>query len=304
MLRQSLLFLSRHRQLRQWMETSSIAEGLTRRFVAGRTLSDVLEVCKRLQEKDRLLTSLDHLGENVTTVEEAAISRGAMMEALEAIARLGLPATISIKLTQMGLDLSTDLCCEHVLALAETARRTGSRVEIDMESTEYTSRTLEIVEAIHARTGCVRAVLQSYLFRTEKDLERLNRQGIPVRLCKGAYKEPASHAFADKSDVDSNYLKLTRMLLESGTYPAIATHDPRMVEGARQAAKQSGKGPADFEFQMLYGVRRDLQTQLVEEGFRVRLYIPYGDAWYPYFMRRLAERPANVLFVVRNVLRA
>lgn len=299
MLRNAFLYLSRQRGLRRWMETSGLARALTSRFVAGQTLADVMRVSRKLHA-ERILTTLDHLGENIRTPEEASRSREQMQDALTAIREAGLPATISIKLTQFGLDLSDELCLHNVAPLAEEARKLGSRVEIDMESSQYTARTLAIVEKLHERCGCVRAVLQAYLFRTEADVRRMCELGIPVRLCKGAYDEPPEVAFREKSDVDSNYLKLTRVLLSEGTYPAIATHDPKMIEGA--LAEKPGRD--GFEFQMLYGVRRDLQRRLVDQGYRLRLYVPYGDAWYPYFMRRLAERPANVFFLAKSLLRA
>lgn len=299
LLRNAFLFLSRRRGLRRWMETSSAARGLTRRFVAGQNLSDVLEVSRKLAA-DRMLASLDHLGENVTTLEDAEASRACYDAAQAAIQQSGLPSTISLKLTQLGLDLSAEVCRRHVLQLAERAREMGSRVEIDMESSEYVERTLAIVENIHAQTGSVRSVIQAYLYRSEEDIRRLNRLGVPVRLCKGAYNEPPAVAFKEKAEVDASFVKLARLLLAEGNYPALATHDPKMIEGALAAAK----GNDGFEFQMLYGVRRDLQRMLVDKGYRVRLYVPYGDAWYPYFMRRLAERPANVFFVARNLLRA
>ncbi|MBE0658419.1 MAG: proline dehydrogenase family protein [Bryobacteraceae bacterium] len=302
MLRHLFLFLSRRRALRRWMETSSLTRKLTRRFVAGQTLEDAVAVCTRLASTGYLAT-LDYLGENVTTKAEAASSRDAMLAALDALKAAGLPSTISIKLTQFGLDISPGLCLSFAGELAERARANGTIVEVDMESTEYTLATLDIVHQLHQRTGSVRSVLQAYLFRTEKDAKKLNAARIPVRLCKGAYNEAGDVAFLDKADVDSNYLKLARLLLDEGAHPAIATHDPAMIEGVLAHARERGIGPERFEFQMLYGVRRDLQQMLVDQGYRVRLYVPYGSAWYPYFMRRLAERPANVLFILRNLFR-
>jgi proline dehydrogenase len=303
MMRHAFLFLSRQRNLRRWMETSPVAQKLTRRFVAGRELDEVLAVGRKLHG-EKILISLDHLGENVASEQEAAASCAAMLEALHHLAREPFPATISIKLTQMGLDLSTELCLRHVMQLAETARAGGTRVEIDMESHEYVDRTLEIVEKAHAETGAVRAVLQAYLYRTEADIRRLNTRKIPIRLCKGAYDEPATVAFPEKEKVDWNYLKLSGLLLAEGVEPAFATHDPRMIDGVLEDARLHERGTGDFEFQMLYGVRRDLQRQLVTDGWRLRLYVPYGDAWYPYFMRRLAERPANVFFLAKNLIKA
>jgi proline dehydrogenase len=285
------------------METSNIAGHLTRRFIAGGTLEEVLPVTRRLHAGG-IQTSLDHLGENVSSVEDANQARATYEKALQSLSLLGLGATISVKLTQIGLDLGTDVCLENARRLARLAMDSGTRVEVDMESSEYTDRTLRIVEALHEETGSVRAVLQAYLHRTEADVERLNRLRIPIRLCKGAYDEPSTAAMPDKRDVDRNYLKLACRLLEQGTDSALATHDPAMLDGIIAHVKHQELPPTAFEFQMLYGVRRDLQERLCADGYRLRLYVPYGSAWYPYFMRRLAERPANVLFIAKNLLRA
>lgn len=303
MFRHIFLFLSRQRTLRRWMETSDLAKRLTRRFIAGQGLEDVLSASRKI-EGDGLLVTLDHLGENVTTIEEARASRDVMLKAQDEISRRGLRATVSIKLTQFGLDLGDEVCRANVEPLVAKAREMGSLVEIDMESSDYTDRTLAVVEQMHAEYGCVRSVLQAYLYRTEDDVRRLNSLGIRVRLCKGAYQEPPEVAFQKKDQVDANYLKMARLLLDEGTHPGMATHDEKMVEGILQHARAKGIGPERFEFQMLYGIRRDLQDKLAREGWKVRLYVPYGDAWYPYFMRRLAERPANVFFLARNILRA
>ena len=297
-LRNALLFLSRRPALRRWVETSSLARPLTSRFVAGRTLDQGATVCRRLNA-DGYLVTLDHLGENVGSPAEAAASRDDYLQAIHRIAELNLAATISVKLTQLGLDLSGDLCREHIAGLVSEAKA----VEIDMESSEYVDRTLAIVRDLHARYGRVRAVIQAYLRRSVKDIEVLCAEGVPVRLCKGAYHEDSSVAFPRKSEVDENYIRLSRFLLEKGTYPAIATHDPRMLGAALATVRQLRLPPDRFEFQMLYGIRRDLQERLIKEGYRLRLYVPYGSAWYPYFMRRLAERPANLLFLARNLLR-
>ncbi len=302
MLRHLFLFLSRRRALRRWMETSSMPRAMVRRFIAGQTLDDAIRVCRNLAATGYLST-LDHLGENVMTKAEAIESRDAMLAALDGLKAAGLASSVSVKLTQFGLDLSQDLCLDLVGALAARARANGTRVEVDMESTEYTSATLDVVEQLQKQYGCIRAVLQAYLFRTEKDAQRLCRAGLPVRLCKGAYDESGDVAYLDKADVDKSYLRLAKLLLDEGVQAAIATHDPKMIDGVLAHARQTGRKPEDFEFQMLYGVRRDLQERLAGEGWRVRLYIPYGVAWYPYFMRRLAERPANVLFIAKNLLR-
>ena len=285
------------------METSSLTGRMTRRFVAGRTLETAMDVC-RVLNGERLLATVDQLGENVTNDAEAIEFRRSIEGVYRSIAASRLPLTVSIKLTQLGLDLSSDLCRANTDILARIAAEQGSRLEIDMESHEYVDRTLTITEEMHAKYGRVRCVLQAYLYRTESDLRRMNELGIPVRLCKGAYNEPASEAFARKSVVDDNYLKLARMLAEEGNFPAFATHDPKMIDAVLDAVAKSGRKSQDFEFQMLYGVRRDLQSKLASKGYRVRLYVPYGAAWYPYFMRRLAERPANVFFLAKNLIRA
>ena len=293
MLRSFFIYLSQQKNLRRWMEHSTFAKPLTRRFIAGNTLEEALAACRKMN-REGILTTLDHLGESVSLIEEANLSRDHCLHALHLIHDRKIDSTISIKLTQMGLDIDESLCYENARQLVALASQTNSRVEFDMESSAYTDRTLSIVQRLHAEFGCVRAVLQAYLFRTEADILKLNRLSLPVRICKGAYAEPGTVAFESKSAVDENFLKLTRLLLEHGEYPAIATHDDRMVSVATPFPK------AKFEFQMLYGVRRDLQRKLLAQGFRIRIYVPYGEAWYPYFMRRLAERPANVLFLIRN----
>jgi proline dehydrogenase len=299
MTRDFFLFLSRQQWLRKWMEGSASARKLTQRFVAGDTLEDGLAVCSKLRSEN-LLSSLDHLGENVTSLDDAAKSRDAYLAALDRIAALGLPSTISLKLTQMGLDFSEEACLDNVRTLVKRAEQAGAQIEIDMESTAYTGRILDVVERIAGECGCVRAVIQAYLFRSAEDIERLNKLGVPVRLCKGAYNEPHSAAFALKRDVDNNYLKLMKVLLDHGTYPALATHDELIQNDAQRYRRERGIGKDKFEYQMLYGIRRDLQKRLAGEGYRVRVYVPYGTEWYPYFMRRLAERPANVMFLLRN----
>ena len=303
MLRRTLLSLSGNRFIRHWMERSTLSQKLTSRFVAGPTLSDGIQVLKKLSAENTSAT-LDFLGENVKSLEEASHSQASYLAALAEIDRSALPSTVSIKLTQFGLDFSQQACCENVVPLLEQAQRIGSRVEVDMESSEYTDRTLAVVGQLQQRfAGHLRAVIQAYLFRSEADIRKLSELSIPVRLCKGAYREAPNVAFARKSDVDANYVKLMELLLREGTYPAIASHDENIVRHALRHIEERNI-PADrFEFQMLYGIRRDLQRELVSRGFRLRLYVPYGDAWYPYFMRRLAERPANVLFLARNLLR-
>lgn len=303
MLRHTLLYLSEQSWLRHWMENSAVSRSLTSRFIAGQSLAEGMQVVQNLA-KERIMTSLDFLGEKVHSLEDAARSRESYLAALKEIEHSALPATVSIKLTQFGLDLSEAASRSNVFALTKQAQRMGTRVEVDMESSAYTDRTLQIVEELQeCFKGHVRAVIQAYLYRSESDIRRLSERRIPVRLCKGAYLEPSSVAFARKPEVDANYMKLMSLLLSEGTYPAIASHDENIVrEALRHVAEQ--KIAADrFEFQMLYGIRRDLQREIISKGFRLRLYVPYGDAWYPYFMRRLAERPANLLFLAKNLVR-
>jgi proline dehydrogenase len=285
------------------METSSLAQRLSTRFVAGETLDQALAVARKLNAEGITVT-LDHLGESVSTLAEAAEARDVYLRTLDAIHANGIQGNVSLKLTQFGLDLSYEECLANVEQLVRRAAEIGSFVRVDMESSDYTDRTLNLVHTLHARYGAVGVVIQSYLHRSEKDIEKLCAAKIRVRLCKGAYLEPDTVAFARKADVDRSYRELTRYLLQKGDYPALATHDEAVI---RQTSKfvTERKIPRDsFEFQMLYGIRRDLQRRLVADGYRVRLYVPFGKAWYPYYMRRLAERPANVFFMLRNLFRS
>lgn len=303
MLRRSLLYLSDQPWLRRWMENSPVSRKLTSRFVAGRTLADGIRILQKLSSEN-ILGTLDYLGENVSSLEDAAASTNSYLEALAEIERAALPATVSIKLTQLGLDFSEQACRANIRTLVERARVMGTRVEVDMESSAYTDRTLRLVTELHSNfAGHVRAVIQAYLYRSEADVRMLSARGVPVRLCKGAYQESISVAFARKAEVDANYVKLMKFLLAEGAHPAIAGHDENIVRAAIRHIKEQNIAPDRYEFQMLYGIRRDLQRKLIAGGFRLRLYVPYGDAWYPYFMRRLAERPANVLFLAKNLLR-
>ena len=300
MLRNGFLWLSKNQPIRNWMESSPMANRLTSRFIAGLTLDAGLSVANELA-KQGIQTALDHLGENVSTQGEAKFASGYAMISLAKLHELGIGGTVAIKLTQFGLDLSVDECIANIEPLIERAKQSGTRVEIDMESTTYTERTLRIVESMHAKYGSVRAVIQAYLHRSEEDVQRLNSLGVPVRLCKGAYNESPQFAITAKQKVDEAYVRLMKLLLKDGTDATIATHDPAIIDQTVLFAKELGLSQKTFEFEMLYGVRRDLQKKLVNEGFRLRLYVPYGKAWYPYFMRRLAERPANVWFLVRNL---
>jgi proline dehydrogenase len=301
-LRSLLLVLSRQPWLRHWMETSPAADKLTSRFLAGSTIEREVAVCQKLNA-DGYLATLDHLGESVHSLEEAQQSRDAYLAALEQIAKLEMEATVSVKLTQLGLDFSEADCLANIECLVTRAKSIARLVEVDMESSVYVDRTLQLVSNLHAQYGSVRAVLQAYLYRTDSDVHNLCRQSIPIRLCKGAYRESSSVAYPRKKDVDANYVRLMLHLFDHGAYPAIATHDEAILDRAISYIRERNIAADRFEFQMLYGVRRDLQRRLVAAGYRLRLYVPYGNAWYPYFMRRLAERPANVIFLARNLLK-
>jgi len=302
MLRQFFLYLSRSKRAQRLLLSAPGAQRAARQFVAGETLAQAVEAVRGLQTRGMLAT-LDHLGENVTTLEEARVARNDYLEALKKILRLKLPSTISVKLTQLGMDLSESDCRENLRTLVEFAGRIGDFVEVDMEGSAYTDRTLHMIADLRKSYTAVGAVIQAYLYRSEKDVQELIRHGVSIRLCKGAYNEPSTLAFPHKPEVDANYLRLMRMLLESRLYHRIATHDPRMIEQARGTAAELGLGKTGFEFQMLYGVQRELQAQLVKDGYRLRIYVPYGIAWFPYFMRRLAERPANAWFALRSLVR-
>jgi proline dehydrogenase len=286
-------------------EKSSLGRRLSSRFVAGTTLEEVLAVTQKVNAAG-CSVSIDSLGENVTNAEEAKRSAEAYHRLLDEIAARRLDANVSVKLTQMGLDIEEILARAITGGIVEHAARLNNFARIDMEGSQYTERTLRLVRELHAmngNAGHVGAVIQAYLYRSEKDVEDLLQDRIRIRLCKGAYKEPAEIAFQNKADVDANYIKLMKMLLKSGVYHGIATHDRRMITATCKFARAEKIPPQSFEFQMLYGIRRDLQQQLMKEGWRMRVYVPFGTEWYPYFMRRLAERPANVLFVLRNLWR-
>jgi proline dehydrogenase len=285
------------------METSRSARRFSSRFVAGSTLDEALDACEKVN-RDGLMITLDYLGENVTSMDEAAACRDMYMRCIQAIERRGIKGNVSLKLTQFGIDLSEDACRQNVRELVCEAAKNGNFVRVDMESSEYTERTLNLVYDLYAETKSCGAVIQAYLKRSEADIEDLNRRRIRVRLCKGAYLEPPSVAIQDKAAVDRNYVKLAKKLLTDGNYPGLATHDERIIEELLTFVQEQNIPPERFEFQMLYGIRRDLQTRINRAGYRMRLYVPFGEAWYPYFMRRLAERPANVLFIARNLFRS
>lgn len=302
MLRTTLLKLSESNGFAHWVTSNPSTRRMARRFVAGETLDEAI-VAARACNSVGMYASLDYLGENVATVADAQRARDAYLEIFDRIAQERLHANVSCKLTQLGLDLSTDFCEGLLLSIVERAAGYENFLRVDMEGSAYTQRTIDIVKQVRARNPAVGTVIQSYLYRSEKDVQDLIGYGCRIRLCKGAYKESEEVAFARKKDVDGNYVRLMQMLLPSGFYHAIATHDPRMIAETIRFAAAQRITKDDFEFQMLYGVRTDLQRQLVKDGYRLRIYIPYGRDWFPYFMRRLAERPANVGFFVRNFFR-
>jgi proline dehydrogenase len=296
------LWASRRRVLGRFATAFPLTRRMVRRFVAGERLTDALEALASLHDQGMRWT-LDILGESVDSREMAVAAADRYIEALEALAERRLEANVSIKLTAMGLDIDRDFCVENVARVVARAREIGAFVRIDMEDHTKTSTTLEIVRALHQDYAEVGAVIQSYLRRSADDVEQLNAERIRVRLCKGAYDEPQSVAFVSRDEVDRSYIELMERLLMDGRYPALATHDEALVDHALKFTADNGIGPERYEFQMLYGIRRDLQERLVAMGQTVRVYVPYGTEWYPYYMRRLAERPQNVLFIMGTVLR-
>ena len=295
--------MSRNKRFRQFSEKSVIGKKLSSRFVAGMTVEAALAAAEEMN-KEGITASLDSLGESVTDAGQAHASAAIYHEVLDQIQARGLKANVSVKLTQIGMDLDPELAESILRGMLVHAEEADSFVRIDMEGSAYTEATIQMTERLHQRwPGRVGTVLQAYLYRTADDAKRLVEQGIRIRLCKGAYKEPASLAFPEKADVDRNYVDLMVYLASSGVFCGMATHDEKIISVMRRVVEKSGLPKDQFEFQMLYGVRRDLQRKLAADGYGVRTYIPFGPEWYPYFMRRLAERPANVLFLAKNFFR-
>jgi proline dehydrogenase len=304
MLRNTLLYLSNQPRIFRFVRNNGLAKKFASRFVAGETLDEALKAVKALNAKG-ITASLDLLGESVSNEREARAAAGEYLTILDRIHQQHLDANVSLKLTAMGMDISEELCVAIMHDILERAQAYDTFVRLDMESSAYTDRTLQLFydRLYPAYKSNVGIVLQSYLYRTWSDVEQAIQARARVRICKGAYKEPATVAFPDKKEVDANYVKCMQALMERGHYPGIATHDPAIIAEAMRRAKERGIDNSRFEFQMLYGVRRDLQEQLVKEGYRMRVYVPFGTQWYPYLMRRLAERPANVAFITGNVMR-
>jgi proline dehydrogenase len=303
-LRQFFIALSENRPLRRFAENSPMGRKMSRRFVAGETVEDALTAARELNSKG-ISVSVDNLGEFVTNAEESRQSAQLYHDVLDQISQRKLNANVSLKLTHMGLDVDENMCNGLVCGVVQHAKQLGSFVRVDMENSPYTQRTLDFVYELHKESpGAVGAVLQSYMKRTEQDARDLCAAGIRIRLCKGAYKEPPEVAFQAKSEVDANYVNVAKFIMKSGVYHGIATHDEKIIKELTAYAKAEHISPDAFEFQMLHGIRRDLQESIVKQGWRMRVYVPFGTEWYPYLMRRLAERPANALFIAKNVLRA
>lgn len=304
MLRTSLLYLSRQQRVFDFIKHVGFARKMASRFVAGETIDSALEAVVALNARG-ITASLDLLGESVTSEAEARETGRQYLQILDRIDQRKLDANVSVKLTALGQDISDELGVEVVRQVLERAKQYGSFVRLDMESSAYTDRTLDTFEqALYPDyRDNVGVVLQSCLRRTLADVDRANRLQARVRICKGAYLEPPEVAFPDKADVDRNYVEAMHRLMQHGRYPGLATHDEQIISEAKRYAAANGIANDRFEFQMLYGVRRDLQDQLVQEGYRMRVYVPFGTQWYPYLMRRLAERPANIAFMTGNIVK-
>jgi len=305
MLRSLFIGLSESKSIRSMAENWAVGKKVSKRFVAGMTVEDLI-VATEAMNRVGVRVTVDNLGENITNREEALSSKALYHELLDEIARRKLNANVSLKLTHMGLDVDEALARNTVEELLEHAIAIDSFIRVDMEGSHYTQKTLDFVRELHRRpnaAGHVGTVLQAYLYRTAEDAQVLCSEGIRIRLCKGAYKEPASIAFPSKQDVDANYMKVAKQMLKSGVFHGLATHDEKIIDQIKAWAMQEGVPKTAFEFQMLHGVRRDLQESLAREGWGVRCYIPFGSEWYPYFMRRLAERPANLLFLAKNFIK-
>ena len=302
MLKDTLLYLSQNPRLRDFTMQNRIARNISRRFVAGELLDDAVQATRVLNDRG-IQVAMDHLGENVATKEEADEATYAYIAAIELISKVHIEANISVKLTALGLDIGYEICLANLNRILTNGRTHNVFVCVDMEASAYTEQTIAIVKEVRQQFENVGTVIQSGLYRSRVDIEQLVEQSMRIRLVKGAYKEPESVAYQEKTEVDKNYVQLMEILLARGHFPAIATHDETIINASCRFARDHGISPASFEFQMLYGIRRDLQEKLVKQGYNVRIYLPYGSHWYPYLMRRMAERPANLLFVVTNGLR-
>jgi proline dehydrogenase len=300
--RAALLYLSQKPELKAFFSKFPGFSQVTHRFIAGENIDDAITAILELNHAGMTAT-FDHLGESTTSRAEAESDVREYLRVLDRIEATGVNSNVSVKLTQLGLDIDEDYCLQNTRRIVEAAKRHGNFVRIDMEDSSKTDATLRVFKQLYCDYGNVGIVLQAYLYRAEKDIDDALAMGARIRLCKGAYKEPEEVAFPKKSDVDANFVRLMKKLLKSGVYHGIATHDENMIAATREFAAGEGVSRDAFEFQMLYGIRRDLQSKLARDGYRLRIYVPYGEYWYPYFMRRLAERPANVWFVLKNLFK-
>lgn len=302
--RSALIYLSRHEGLKEFAAHFSLFKKLTTRFVAGETIDEAVAAIRELNV-ERCSASFDHLNESVASPAEADAEVREYLQILARIDETGINSNVSIKLTQFGLELDPELAYKNARVIVADAARRGNFVRVDMEASGVTQTTIDIFKRLRAEFGLndVGIVLQSYLRRTYQDAQHLLKLPARIRICKGAYNEPPEVAFPDKKDTDENYTRVMQLLLSSGIYHGIATHDPKMIDATIDFAQGNGISKEAFEFQMLYGVRRDLQRQLAKDGYNMRVYVPYGKHWYPYFMRRLAERPANIWFVLKNLFK-
>lgn len=301
-MRSFLLFLARQEAFKNFMLQFTIFRATAWRFVAGESLQDAIRAVRECNRVG-MRASLDLLGENVLSPQDSRKAAREVLEMLDTTHAEGVDCNVSVKLTQLGLDLEDEFCYQNLREIVGHAKQLGNFIRVDMEDSQYTQRTLDLVRRVRQELENVGAVIQSYLYRSEKDVRELLAARVRIRLCKGAYLEPDSVAFKAKRDTDANFVKLMKLLLDSGLYHGIATHDEAMIRATKQYALERRIPKERFEFQMLYGIRRDLQRRLVQDGYNMRIYIPYGRQWYPYFMRRLAERPANLFFIMRNLLR-
>ena len=301
-MRSLLIGLSTSKSLERFVLSNPLARRTSRRFVAGEELDEALAAA-RVCNQAGMTVSLDYLGENVASREDAVRAREMYFGVFDRIAQEKLDANVSLKLTQLGIDFGDDFCAQQTEPIIRHAASLGNFVRLDMEGSSYTQRTVDIALLLRQKSEAVGTVIQSYLYRSEQDIRDLTAKGCRIRLCKGAYSEAPEVAFPRKEDVDKNFVKLMQILLESGIYHAIATHDPAMIDATKEFVARQKIAKDKFEFQMLYGIRADLQRELVRDGYRMRVYIPYGRDWFPYFMRRLAERPANLIFLARNLFR-
>ena len=303
MLRDALIFLSGSGTARRFVRSAPGARTMARRFVAGETIEEGVKACRELNRMGMAVT-LDYLGESVNSREEATHAADVYIQMIDRLAAEKIDGNVSLKLTQMGQDIDEGFLRENIKRVLDKAKQHDMFVRFDMESTAYTQKTLDFFRSLWGEGYTnIGVVIQAYLRRSKGDIEQLNQEKVRVRLCKGAYKEPPSAAFPEKHVVDNNYVELMKLLLTHGNYPGIATHDEAMIRATRQFAKEQKIDPSKYEFQMLYGVRRDLQQMLVRDGYRMRVYVPFGEAWYPYLMRRMAERPANLFFIMNAVVK-